>query len=207
MSELIRIHNMVKSTSVLGPGKRAAIWFQGCLRNCPGCMSPSSRPLAGGHLTTVEKVATAILSLTDIEGVTISGGEPFLQVDALFALISTIKKATNFSVVVYTGYTLDELRKLQNPKVDKLIETGIDILIDGEYVDELNDGVALRGSSNQTVHFLSNRYRDQSDLYTSQKRNAEILVSNRDAFFIGIPKKEMLSTWRRVAEVLDNKKG
>ena len=195
MMETIRIHNIIKSTSVLGPGKRAAIWLQGCLKNCPGCMSPSSRPLNGGRETTVEKVANVILSLDNIEGLTISGGEPFLQIDALYSLVNTIKERSNLSIIVYTGYTINELRELMNVKVERLINEMIDILIDGEYVDELNDGVALRGSSNQTVHFLSERYKGFEEMYTSKKRDAEILVSDRNLFFVGIPEKETLSTW------------
>lgn len=58
----------------------------------------------------------------------------------------------------------------------------IDILIDGEYVDELNDGKALRGSSNQIVHFLSKRYIDKRNTYNTENRNADIIVSGKDAF-------------------------
>ena len=83
----------------------------------------------------------------------------------------------------------------------------IDILIDGEYVDELNDGVALRGSSNQTVHFLSDRYKGFEEMYTLKKRDAEILVSDRDLFFVGIPEKETLKTWLNTTTVLNDNEG
>ena len=207
MKESIRIHNIIKSTSVLGPGKRAAIWFQGCMRNCPGCMSPSSRPLNGGRKTTVEKVVNAILSLENIEGLTVSGGEPFLQLDALYSLVKNIKDNSNLSIIVYTGYTINELRELNDSKVKQLIDGMIDILIDGEYVDELNDGVALRGSSNQTVHFLSERYKGFEEMYTFKKRDAEILVSDKDLFFVGIPEKETLKTWLNTTTVLNDNEG
>lgn len=192
---------------MLGPGKRAAIWFQGCMRNCPGCMSPSSRPLNGGRKTTVEKVVNAILSLENIEGLTVSGGEPFLQLDALYSLVKNIKDNSNLSIIVYTGYTINELRELNDSKVKQLIDGMIDILIDGEYVDELNDGVALRGSSNQTVHFLSERYKGFEEMYTFKKRDAEILVSDKDLFFVGIPEKETLKTWLNTTTVLNDNEG
>ena len=189
---------------MLGPGKRAAIWFQGCTRNCPGCMSPSSRPLNGGRKTIVEKVVNAILHLENIEGITISGGEPFLQLDALYSLVKNIKNNSDLSIIVYTGYTINELRKLNDSKVDQLINGMIDILIDGEYVDELNDGVALRGSSNQIVHFLSERYKGCERVYTLKKRDSEILVSDKDLFFVGIPEKETLKTWLNTTTALND---
>ena len=206
LEEKIRIHNIVERTTVLGPGKRTAIWFQGCMRNCPGCMSQSSRPMNGGRVTTVKKVYDAIVKLEDIEGVTISGGEPFLQIDALYSLIKNIKKNSKLSVVVYTGYTVAELRALENYKINQLLETMIDILIDGEYVDALNDGVALRGSSNQTVHFLTARYKDFEELYNTKQRNAEIYVSSGELFFVGVPEKSMLETWLNTTNVLKNEK-
>ena len=192
---------------MLGPGKRAAIWFQGCTRNCPGCMSPSSRPLNGGRKTIVEKVVNAILHLENIEGITISGGEPFLQLDALYSLVKNIKNNSDLSIIVYTGYTINELRKLNDSKVDQLINGMIDILIDGEYVDELNDGVALRGSSNQIVHFLSERYKGCERVYTLKKRDSEILVSDKDLFFVGIPEKETLKTWLNTTTALNDNDG
>ena len=192
---------------MLGPGKRAAIWFQGCMRNCPGCMSPSSRPLNGGRETTVEKVVSAIISLENIEGITISGGEPFLQIDALYSLVKNIKDKSNLSIIVYTGYTINALCELKNFKVEQLINGMIDILIDGEYVDELNDGVALRGSSNQTVHILSERYKGFEAIYTLKKRDAEILVSDKEIFFVGIPEKETLRTWLNTTMVLNDNEG
>lgn len=204
MSETIRIHNMVKHTSVLGPGKRAAVWFQGCMRNCPGCMSPSSRPLDGGKTVSVEKVVAAILSIEAIEGVTISGGEPFLQIDSLFALIKSIKEKSDLSVIIYTGYTMDELRAMKNSKVNLILKNMTDILIDGEYVEKLNDGISLRGSSNQDVYFLSDRYKGYENIYTSKKRDAEIFVSNKDLFFVGIPEKETLKTWLDTTKVLND---
>lgn len=207
MSISLRIHNIIKSTAVLGPGKRAAIWFQGCMRSCAGCMSPDTRPLNGGKVITAQRVATALLSLEDIEGITISGGEPFLQIDGLYELVNTVRESSNLSVIVYTGYTINQLRGLNNPKVDSLLDSMIDILIDGEYVDELNDGLALRGSSNQTVHFLTDRYKGLEGMYTEKKRNAEILITDKRLFFVGIPEKETLNTWLNTTAVFNDKCG
>lgn len=200
MEQTVRIHNLIKSTKVLGPGNRAAIWFQGCMRNCPGCMSPDSRTLTAGTVIPVEKLVKFFLSLNDIEGITISGGEPFLQIDALYALVKSIKKNSNLSVIIYTGFTLNELQKMDNEEVNELLNKMVDILIDGEYVDELNDGVALRGSSNQKVNFLSDRYKNCADMYSSKNRNAEIMISDKELFFVGIPEKDTLQTWLKTTD-------
>lgn len=82
----VRIHRIVRSTTALGPGNRTAIWFQGCRRNCRGCMSPYSRALDGGTVWETGSLAKEICSIKDIEGITISGGEPFLQPEALYDL-------------------------------------------------------------------------------------------------------------------------
>ena len=85
----VRIHGIARSTTALGPGNRAAIWFQGCMRSCKGCMSPDSRPLNGGTEWIVDKLVGDICAIENIEGITISGGEPFLQIDSRLFL-STI---------------------------------------------------------------------------------------------------------------------
>lgn len=196
---------MIKNTTVLGPGNRYAVWFQGCMRNCPGCMSLGSRPLDGGRIITVEKIVKSILLTKNIEGITISGGEPFLQIDALFALIKSIKEKSNLSIIIYTGYTLKELRDMKNDKVNQILKNMTDILIDGEYIEALNDGTSLRGSSNQVVHFLSEHYKGFEHLYESKERNTEIFVSNKELFFVGIPEKETLQTWLNATNVFNDK--
>ena len=84
---------------------------------------------------------------------------------------------------------------MDSEEVNELLNEMVDILIDGEYVDELNDGVALRGSSNQKVNFLSDRYKNCADMYSSKNRNAEIMISDKELFFVGIPEKDTLQTW------------
>ena len=87
MNPAVRLHNIVMHTKALGPQNRMAIWFQGCTRHCKGCMSPQSRPVNGGRVIPVQDLIHTICSADDIEGITISGGEPFLQTDALYLLL------------------------------------------------------------------------------------------------------------------------
>lgn len=195
MVDTFRIHNVAYRTKVLGPGERTAIWFQGCNRRCKGCMSESSRPLNGGKLASISKLCDVIFSQTGIEGVTISGGEPFLQPEALYSLLERIRNNSSLGVIVYTGFTLEQLKELDNPWINKILSGYVDLLIDGEYVDELNDGASLKGSSNQRVLFLTDRYLPYKELYEGAIRNVEVRLSGNDVFFVGIPSKETWNQW------------
>lgn len=196
----VRIHNMVKRTKVLGPGERTAIWFQGCNRNCKGCMSPTSRPLDGGKLIDSDLIINEVLSEDNIEGITISGGEPFLQIEGLYYILKKIRENSVLGIIIYTGFMLDQLIKMKNIKVDEIVSNLSDLIIDGEYVDELNDGIALRGSSNQKLNFITERYKDFVGMYNEPHRNAEVIATEADMFLVGIPEKRMLSKWKDIAD-------
>ncbi|MBQ6621217.1 MAG: radical SAM protein [Mogibacterium sp.] len=196
----VRIHNMVLHTKVLGPGIRSAVWFQGCKRSCPGCMSPDSRPLTGGREVPVSEISDAILALRDIEGVTISGGEPFLQAEALYELCSRIRAASGLGIILYTGYTVAELRALRDPKVDAILSGLADLVIDGEYVEELNDGRGIRGSANQQLHHITGRYAGDERLEADPVRNVEVHVDREDLFLVGVPRRELLDRWYTAVE-------
>lgn len=207
MSGRIRLHNMVLHTKVLGPGARCAIWFQGCPRQCKGCMSPETRSLDGGRLINVQRICSEIVRLNDIEGITISGGEPFLQTDALFELLDIIKRTTNLGVIIYTGFTIEQLHVQKNIKIDAILSHLADLIIDGEYVDELNDGGSLIGSANQQLNFITERYVPYKHMYDEHIRNVEIRASKDELFFIGIPDKRTLDNWITTAHQITNGTG
>lgn len=206
MTDILRLHNIAYRTKVLGPGERTAIWFQGCHRRCKGCMSQSSRPLDGGRLASISKICDAIFAQTGIEGITVSGGEPFLQPESLYSLLEKVRRNSDLGIIVYTGFTLEQLQALQNPWIDKTLNGYIDLLIDGEYVEALNDGKSLRGSSNQRVLFLTDRYLPHKHLYEGTTRNAEVRLSGNDIFFVGIPSKETWHQWRAALNEVDTDK-
>lgn len=194
---------MILHTCALGPGERTAIWFQGCEKNCKGCMSPSSKNPEDGILVDTEKVIESIITTKDIEGVTISGGEPFLQVDALYEITKAIKERTNLGVIIYTGYYLSELRKINNCKINSIIDKYSDIIIDGPYIDDLNDGKYLRGSSNQTINYLTDRYVFLKENYDEQSRKVEIIASDKEVLMIGVPDKKTLTQWQNISKSLE----
>ena len=199
--DLLRVHAILRKTTSLGPGERFALWLQGCEKSCPGCMSPSSRDLLGGTVKSVDEIAEMVLAEKGIEGITISGGEPFLQYRALHRLLTLIREKSELGVIIYTGYYLDELLKMRLPEVDDILNDLSDIVIDGPYIPELNDGKSLRGSSNQTVNLTSPRYKEVAGaLYGRADRKCEIRLNGKEAFLVGIPDDNAYKMWKQIFE-------
>lgn len=207
MTDIVRLHNVALRTKVLGPGDRAAVWFQGCRRSCPGCMSPSSRPMDGGMAASIPRLCDAIVKQQGLEGITVSGGEPFLQPEALDSLLTRLRETSDLGVIIYTGYTMEQLRAMGDPHIDRILDSLTDLLIDGEYVDELNDGTSLKGSSNQRVIYLTDRYRPCQEMYAGTKRDVEVILSAGEAFMIGIPNKETWHRWEQTMNAFNMEKG
>ena len=184
----LRVHMTERSVSELGFGRRFVIWCQGCCKGCPGCVAQEAQPLDGGR--EVETAALAweiILALRSgyCKGLTISGGEPTLQCGALCDLLDRVSAKTDTGVVLYSGYTYEELKK--RPDAAALLSR-CDVLIDGEYISAKDDGMALRGSSNQRVFLLTERYRDSLDTYQGKRRpDARSVPYGCETHYIGIP--------------------
>lgn len=184
---MIRIHHKVRKATVLGPGVRYVVWVQGCMQRCPGCVSPQAQPLDGGTEMPVDALVEDILSTDGIEGITISGGEPFLQAAALVRLIDALRARRDLGVIVYTGCLLEDLQSDEPAGAAELLMR-IDLLIDGPYVDELNDDGALRGSSNQRVIPLTKRYTGAvADYGVPGGRKTELMFTADGFFLTGVP--------------------
>lgn len=152
----IRLFDICREgTHVLGPGLRYVVWTQGCPRRCKGCITPESQPLDQGTDFNIEALAADIVNNDRIDGLTVSGGEPFLQAQSLALLLQLLQQfRPDLTVMVYTGYTLQQLSRI--PYATDVLQY-VDVLIDGEYIEELNDDKGIRGSSNQRVIALSHR--------------------------------------------------
>ena len=148
-------------TEAEGPGKRFAIWCQGCLRRCPGCCNPHMQPLDRRNLVAVDKLMELIQKhkVEDgIEGVSFIGGEPILQAVGFAELAYKCQNA-GLSVLLFTGYKYNDLLTMKDDNVEMLLQN-TDILVDGEFVEALYDNERdWIGSSNQKIYFLSNRYK------------------------------------------------
>ena len=187
MIKYLNIYHISEGSRALGPGLRYIIWVQGCMQHCEGCISPQSRPMTVNQLISIETLVESIVAKSDIAGITISGGEPFLQASKLTTLLQEVKKRRpELTVMVYTGYTIKQL----DSDVAKEFLQYIDLLIDGPYVDELNDEKGLRGSSNQRLHFLTDRLLSYQDDLENGGRTNEIIIGKDGTHIIGIPRKD-----------------
>ncbi len=158
----LNIMGYVDESEVNGPGCRAVIWVQGCLRECSDCFNPESWSFEINQLIAVDTLVHKILGNPRNQGVTFSGGEPFWQAPALANLARQVK-AAGLNVMSFTGFTLEQLRAEQAPAgVQDLLEQ-LDILIDGAYVQSLaiHSPDSLVSSSNQRVHVFNPAFQDQ----------------------------------------------
>lgn len=195
----INYSHFVTNTEFLGPYKRSVLWVQGCCFSCEGCIAPEMQK-NGGHFADTTTLADILLSDTSTEGVTISGGEPFLQADALAEMINTMKLQRNIGVVIYSGFTLDELKEKSVSDIGvKNLLSITDILIDGRYIKSLDDGIAYRGSSNQNIICLSERYKDISKSYYGNfARKAELKIDKDRLVLVGVPSQSTLATVKNI---------
>lgn len=146
----LRIAGVIRDSIVDGPGIRYVIFTQGCPHHCPGCHNPQTHDFSGGEEADVEDILRQISSNPLLTGVTFSGGEPFAQADALVPLAEEIK-AKGKHLMIYTGYVLEDLQKMESDSVHRLLELA-DILVDGPFLlAERNLTLPYRGSENQRV--------------------------------------------------------
>ncbi len=149
---MIRLASFLGESIVDGPGIRTVLFMQGCPHRCYNCHNPVTHPFNKGKLFTVEDAVDMCLENPLSEGVTISGGEPFAQVEALKDFVKIFhQKAPSQDIVIFTGYTYEELLQFKNPFVKEILNETY-LLIDGRYIDEERDlTLFYRGSKNQRV--------------------------------------------------------
>ena len=150
---------------VLGPGDRIGIWFAGCPHHCAGCSNPELWEQRAQWRTESRSVMKLIRMISDqkpVDGITITGGDPLFQPDALKELLQELKLITR-DILVYTGYDYEEIR---NNHEDVLND--IAVLIDGKYIEEENHGSLLRGSDNQNILILNKEFQSLYETYLQE---------------------------------------
>ena len=154
---LIRVAGYIQDSIVDGPGFRFVVFTQGCERHCDGCHNPETWVLDGGNLMQVEELAEMMLSNALTDGLTLSGGEPFLQPKEC-ALLANVAKNHRLVVWAYTGFTFEELMDLSQTDTSIMeLLTVVDVLIDGAFELPLRSlNLKWRGSSNQRVLDIQN---------------------------------------------------
>ena len=167
MSEALNVARWLERSAVNGPGERFVLWLQGCPLRCPGCWNPDTWDFAPRQILTAGDLVELVRAVSGIEGVTLTGGEPFAQAESLVPAVRELRRL-GLSLMVFTGY---EMAELSAPAARELLEM-TDIVVAGRYrEDEHTEVLAWRGSTNQEVLFLTDRY-SESDL----RRGAEMRV-------------------------------
>lgn len=160
----IRLSGIIKESIVDGPGIRYVIFTQGCKKRCFMCHNSETQPLDGGYVRKLDEIVAEWSENPLLKGITLSGGEPFLQPKEVFYLVQKAK-SMHLDILVYSGYYYEDLKSFNNKYIDKILDT-IDYLIDGPFEYHNKDlNLLFRGSSNQ-------RY---IDLNKSRKFNKLIL--------------------------------
>lgn len=166
-------------TEVEGPGKRLAIWFQGCDMSCKGCCNLEFKSLEPRHLLSLDKLCSIIedsKNQNGIEGVTYLGGEPTLQVN-LGSLSGRIS-GMGLGIILFTGRKINELN-------EDMLES-VDLVVDGPYDENLEDERNMIGSTNQSIIHLTDRYRDDTDwFYKLRPKTVEVNVLPTELIFTG----------------------
>jgi anaerobic ribonucleoside-triphosphate reductase activating protein len=147
---ILRVHATEPRSRANGPGSRFVVWVQGCTLGCPGCFNPATHAAGGRDID----VAALVDEIGDVDGLTVSGGEPLQQAAAVAELLA-LARGRGVSTLVFSGYTVDEIRALPDGPA---VLANLDVLIDGRYVAGERLGRGLRGSANQRIHVLTSRY-------------------------------------------------
>lgn len=176
----LNLASWIPCTEVEGPGKRAALWVQGCDKRCPGCCNPGYLKIIEREILRTDTMIERLLAARekwDLEGVTFLGGEPFLQAQGLAAVAEGVSRA-GLSVMIFTGYTLSELNALNLPGAEELLKW-TDVVVDGPYQVSNPDHVRnWVGSTNQQFHYLTDRYDASIEGSTQPERLMEWRIND-----------------------------
>lgn len=154
----MRIAGIVNDSCVDGPGLRYVVFLQGCLHHCIGCHNTQTHNPDGGYFKEVQEIIDDILSNSLLDGVTISGGEPFMQCDVLYELVKKLK-ATHYHIMIYSGYLFEEV--LQLDKGREILQL-CDTLVDGKFIKNKRSlSLLYKGSSNQRIINLQMTFQRQ----------------------------------------------
>ena len=174
----LRVYRIYHNSVVEGPGRRSVVQLMGCTLRCPGCHATETHPTEGGVLMAVGEIVELLLdpSGEPRDGVTVLGGEPFLQHESLPSLLRELKQRGSH-ITLYSGYTLEELRARREPCVHEALALA-DILIDGRFVvAEARDAGEWRGSRNQRIIYAPGKFSGEksSASYGPHRKSLHVL--------------------------------
>lgn len=187
----MNIARILYPVKVLGMGDRVGIWVCGCNRKCHGCSNPELWERQSKYEISLSRLKQLIENIAAghvIDGFTITGGEPFEQSKEFAELIDFLR-TISADILVYTGFSLDELKENLSDDIQKILSS-VSVLIDGEYIEARNTDVTLRGSDNQTINILNPEYRENYDNYLETAHNQiQNFTTSDGVVSVGIHKK------------------
>ena len=183
---IIRLANPLQQDSIVdGEGIRMVLWTQGCSHNCPGCHNPNTHSFDGGFLKQVDEIKKEISQVKNHDGITLSGGDPFFQIDSCLE-IAKFCKEQGLNVWCYTGFTFEELMTLNrfNKKVKEFLSY-IDVLIDGKFIEsEKSLTLKFRGSRNQRVLNVKDSLKKEKPVWIKKYKVNSKNIKNKERLFV-----------------------
>ena len=177
----------------LGPGNRLVIWTIGCSKHCFNCSNEELWEHDDKRNISPDELVELIIKSVDvgqIDGITFTGGDPLEQVKDLLEIIKKLRDYCN-DILVYTGYTIEEIRQLFQLETMQDLEANISVLIEGRYVDELNDSkIPLRGSTNQRIIYFDPSIEKKYLSYMNAGRKIQNVYSGEKVISVGIHNKD-----------------
>jgi len=192
----MQVERLLTGITTLGPKKRLCIWVNGCPRHCKGCVSEKLIPPEPKNEIAITQLLEGI-NFDKVEGVTISGGDPFFQTSELKNLLLLLREKGVKDILVYTGYTYQELLDRKDADTDTAL-ANIDVLIDGPYQESQNTGKGnLKGSDNQQIYYFTPSLRPIYEEYRKEERKMTEMIIGNIKLGIGIPDKEYIDKFRK----------
>ncbi len=198
----LQVAQIVRCTEAEGPGRRSALWLQGCPLRCPGCCNPEMLPFEGGESRTVASLLDEVRQSVEqerIEGVTLLGGEPFSHADGAAEFAEQVREL-GLTVMIFSGFQLEDIEVDPDSRVRRLL-AATDILVDGPY-DRTRPEPSRRwiGSANQRIHHLTERS-DPNDPRWRTPNTLEVRLVDGEVTVNGFPAHNATGLWRRLGPV------
>lgn len=185
----MRIDRVYMPVETLGPGERIAVWTYGCSKGCARCANPELWDADAAPDVSIDKLAAILLEMSDRSGITrltLTGGDPLEQSEELLNLLRKVRSQFK-DILVYTGYTIDETTEAIGQSAFEELKGLSDALMDGPYVEALNDGAcALRGSINQRLHLFNDGLYEDYAIAMAEPRRVQNVVFDGRSMSIGI---------------------
>jgi anaerobic ribonucleoside-triphosphate reductase activating protein len=185
-TDYLNVASYFHPVKTLGPGNRFVLWVQGCPFNCKSCISPDYIPFNENTRISIEGLANYISEIDGIDGITLSGGEPFSQAKNLTKLIKMLKGLNpKLNFICFTGYSFGALKS----KAQKELLNVLDLVITELFIEEMNSENGLRGSDNQNFIFLTDKLVRFKDEIENGKKKTETFIYKKNIVQVGIMSK------------------